>query len=127
MAVTCVLVTFSNQVGTSLLREDQINVYTLTELEKNEIYKCSGGMGAYSPAPVLTRDLQSVVMETIIRPTVKGMAAEGCKFVGVLYAGLMIEKKTGLPKLIEYNVRFGDPECQVSDPLAMLCNIKMMD
>ncbi|KAJ1695674.1 hypothetical protein LUZ63_012372 [Rhynchospora breviuscula] len=73
----------------------------------------TGGMGAYSPAPVLTGDLQSVVMETIIRPTVKGMAAEGCKFVGVLYAGLMIEKKTGLPKLIEYNVRFGDPECQV--------------
>lgn len=74
----------------------------------------TGGMGAYSPAPVLTKELQSVVMESIIYPTVKGMAAEGCKFVGVLYAGLMIEKKTGLPKLIEYNVRFGDPECQVS-------------
>ncbi|KAH7670726.1 Phosphoribosylglycinamide synthetase protein [Dioscorea alata] len=73
----------------------------------------TGGMGAYSPAPVLTKELQSVVMESIIYPTVKGMAAEGCKFVGVLYAGLMIEKKTGLPKLIEYNVRFGDPECQV--------------
>ncbi|KAK8512996.1 hypothetical protein V6N12_030402 [Hibiscus sabdariffa] len=52
-------------------------------------------------------------MESIILPTVKGMAMEGCKFVGVLYAGLMIEKKSGLPKLIEYNVRFGDPECQV--------------
>lgn len=74
----------------------------------------TGGMGAYSPAPVLTKDLQSVVMESIILPTVKGMAAEGRKFVGVLYAGLMIEKKSGLPKLIEYNVRFGDPECQVS-------------
>lgn len=73
----------------------------------------TGGMGAYSPAPVLTRELQSKVMESIIFPTVKGMAAEGCKFVGVLYAGLMIEKKSGLPKLIEYNVRFGDPECQV--------------
>ncbi|KAJ6834513.1 phosphoribosylamine--glycine ligase [Iris pallida] len=73
----------------------------------------TGGMGAYSPAPILTRELQSVVMESIIFPTVKGMAAEGCKFVGVLYAGLMIEKKSGLPKLIEYNVRFGDPECQV--------------
>ncbi|CAN0891216.1 Phosphoribosylamine--glycine ligase, chloroplastic [Linum grandiflorum] len=72
----------------------------------------TGGMGAYSPAPVLTKELQSVVMETIILPTVKGMASEGCKFVGVLYAGLMIEKKSGLPKLIEYNVRFGDPECQ---------------
>lgn len=74
----------------------------------------TGGMGAYSPAPVLTKEIQSVVMETIILPTVRGMAAEGCKFVGVLYAGLMIEKKSGLPKLIEYNVRFGDPECQVS-------------
>ncbi|KAJ0972851.1 hypothetical protein J5N97_020810 [Dioscorea zingiberensis] len=73
----------------------------------------TGGMGAYSPAPVLTKELQSVVMESIIYPTVRGMATEGCKFVGVLYAGLMIEKRTGLPKLIEYNVRFGDPECQV--------------
>ncbi|KAL9253750.1 Phosphoribosylamine--glycine ligase, chloroplastic-like protein [Drosera capensis] len=72
----------------------------------------TGGMGAYSPAPVLTGELQSVVMESIILPTVNGMAAEGCRFVGVLYAGLMIEKKSRLPKLIEYNVRFGDPECQ---------------
>lgn len=72
----------------------------------------TGGMGAYSPAPVLTSELQSLVMESIILPTVKGMDAEGCRFVGVLYAGLMIEKKSGLPKLIEYNVRFGDPECQ---------------
>lgn len=75
----------------------------------------TGGMGAYSPAPILTKELESLVMETIINPTVKGMATEGCKFVGVLYAGLMIEKKSGLPKLIEYNVRFGDPECQVSE------------
>lgn len=73
----------------------------------------TGGMGAYSPAPVLTKELQSVVMKSVILPTVKGMAAEGCKFVGVLYAGLMIEKNSGFPKLIEYNVRFGDPECQV--------------
>ncbi|KAF7138105.1 hypothetical protein RHSIM_Rhsim07G0227800 [Rhododendron simsii] len=72
----------------------------------------TGGMGAYSPAPILTKELQSLVMESIILPTVKGMSEEGCKFVGVLYAGLMIEKKSGLPKLIEYNVRFGDPECQ---------------
>lgn len=72
----------------------------------------TGGMGAYSPAPILTKELQSLVMKSIIIPTVKGMSAEGCKFIGVLYAGLMIEKKSGLPKLIEYNVRFGDPECQ---------------
>ncbi|QHN97670.1 hypothetical protein S245_064407 [Arachis hypogaea] len=70
-------------------------------------------MGAYSLAPVLTKELQSIVMDHIITPTVKGMSAEGCKFVGLLYAGLMIEKKSGMPKLIEYNVRFGDPECQV--------------
>lgn len=73
----------------------------------------TGGMGAYSPAPIVTEELKQKIMETIILPTVKGMAAEGCKFVGVLYAGLMVEKKSGLPKLIEYNVRFGDPECQV--------------
>ncbi|WJX61373.1 Phosphoribosylamine--glycine ligase, chloroplastic [Trifolium repens] len=73
----------------------------------------TGGMGAYSPAPILTKELQSIVMDSIIMPTVKGMSAEGCKFVGVLYVGLMIEKKSGMPKLIEYNVRFGDPECQV--------------
>lgn len=80
----------------------------------------TGGMGAYSPAPVLTEQLQTLVMESIILPTVKGMANEGCKFVGVLYAGLMIEQKSGLPKLIEYNVRFGDPECQVSQLLIVL-------
>lgn len=80
----------------------------------------TGGMGAYSPAPILTSELQSLVMDSIILPTVKGMAAEGCRFVGVLYAGLMIEKKTGLPKLLEYNVRFGDPECQVRDHLTVV-------
>lgn len=73
----------------------------------------TGGMGAYSPAPALTPSLQDHVMESIIYPTVKGMVAENCKYVGVLYAGVIIEKKTGLPKLLEYNVRFGDPECQV--------------
>ncbi|OVA16376.1 ATP-grasp fold [Macleaya cordata] len=73
----------------------------------------TGGMGAYSPAPIVTEEIKSLVMRSIILPTVKGMSEEGCKFVGVLFAGLMIEKKTGLPKLIEYNVRFGDPECQV--------------
>ncbi|MCO5584175.1 hypothetical protein L7F22_038098 [Adiantum nelumboides] len=76
----------------------------------------TGGMGAYSPAPVLTPQLQSLVMDSIIHPTVKGMEKEGCKFVGVLYAGLIIDKKSGVPKLLEYNVRFGDPECQVLIP-----------
>lgn len=73
----------------------------------------TGGMGAYSPAPALSPELERRVMETIIYPTVKGMRAEGCEYLGVLYAGVIIEKKNGLPKLLEYNVRFGDPECQV--------------
>ncbi len=71
----------------------------------------TGGMGAYSPAPVMTDDLCQQVIEEIITPTVKGMAAEGMPYKGVLYAGLMITNKG--PELIEYNVRFGDPECQV--------------
>ncbi len=71
----------------------------------------TGGMGAYSPAPVVTDDMAAQVMARIIEPTVKAMAAEGRPFRGVLFAGLMITD-TG-PQLIEYNVRFGDPECQV--------------
>tara|TARA_R110002020_G_scaffold136630_12_gene304702 strand:+ start:4269 stop:5546 length:1278 start_codon:yes stop_codon:yes gene_type:complete len=71
----------------------------------------TGGMGAYSPAPVLTPELIAQTMSEIIEPTMRGMAAIGAPFSGVLYAGLMIDD-TG-PKLIEYNVRFGDPECQV--------------
>ena len=71
----------------------------------------TGGMGAYSPAPSLTEALEAEVMETIILPTVRGMAADGHPYRGVLYAGLMLDG--GKPKLLEYNVRFGDPECQV--------------
>jgi phosphoribosylamine--glycine ligase len=71
----------------------------------------TGGMGAYSPAPVVTPAIERQVMERIIRPTVAGMAAEGHRFKGVLYAGLMITADG--PKLLEYNVRFGDPEAQV--------------
>jgi phosphoribosylamine--glycine ligase len=70
----------------------------------------TGGMGAYSPAPVLTSALQQEVMERIILPTVNGMIAEGAPFKGVLFAGLMLTKDG--PKLLEYNTRFGDPECQ---------------
>eukprot|EP00897_Mesotaenium_endlicherianum_P010113 jgi/Mesen1/912/ME001169S00143 len=73
----------------------------------------TGGMGAYSPAPVVTPEMVQVVMRDIIEPTVRGMAEQGRRFVGVLYAGLMIDPATGQPKLLEYNVRFGDPECQV--------------
>ena len=84
----------------------------------------TGGMGAYSPAAVMTPQLIDRTMDAIIRPTVAGMAKRGTPFKGVLFAGLMITQEG--PKLIEYNVRFGDPECQVlmlrlkSDLLAAL-------
>ncbi|MGE5271344.1 MAG: phosphoribosylamine--glycine ligase [Thiohalocapsa sp.] len=71
----------------------------------------TGGMGAYSPCPALTPGLADTVMETIILPTVRAMARDGKPFKGVLYAGLMLTESG--PKLLEYNVRFGDPECQV--------------
>lgn len=71
----------------------------------------TGGMGAYSPAPVLTPALEAEAIEAIIKPTIAGMAKSGTPYSGVLYAGLMLTR-TG-PKLIEYNARFGDPECQV--------------
>ena len=72
----------------------------------------TGGMGAYSPAPVLDQARRDEVIARIVEPTVKAMAAEGRPFRGVLYAGLMITPSDGI-KLLEYNVRFGDPECQV--------------
>ena len=71
----------------------------------------TGGMGAYSPARVLTKALEQEAMERIIRPTVETLAAEGMPYNGVLYAGLMLTSEG--PKLVEYNARFGDPECQV--------------
>jgi phosphoribosylamine---glycine ligase len=84
----------------------------------------TGGMGAYTPASVLDAAMTKTVMETIIEPTIKGLAAEGTPFQGVLFAGLMITESG--PKLIEYNCRFGDPECQTlmmrlkSDALELL-------
>ncbi|NRG19819.1 phosphoribosylamine--glycine ligase [Rhizobiales bacterium] len=71
----------------------------------------TGGMGAYSPAPVMSDALVEQTMREIIEPTVRTMAADGAPFKGILYAGLMITDEG--PKLIEYNIRFGDPECQV--------------
>ena len=71
----------------------------------------TGGMGAYSPAPVLTPEVERKVLARIVQPTIDAMRAHGTPYQGVLYAGLMI--KDGEPKLIEYNCRFGDPECQV--------------
>ncbi|WP_112381625.1 phosphoribosylamine--glycine ligase [Sphingomonas carotinifaciens] len=71
----------------------------------------TGGMGAYSPARVLTPELEALAIDTIVRPTVDTLREEGTPFSGVLYAGLMLTAQG--PKLIEYNARFGDPECQV--------------
>jgi phosphoribosylamine--glycine ligase len=71
----------------------------------------TGGMGAYSPAPIMTAEMNARVMEEIVMPTVRAMAAIGAPYKGVLFAGLMITAQG--PQLIEYNVRFGDPECQV--------------
>jgi phosphoribosylamine--glycine ligase len=71
----------------------------------------TGGMGAYSPAPVVTADVHKRVMDLVIWPTVRGMAEEGNVYTGFLYAGLMIDK-AGNPKVIEFNCRFGDPETQ---------------
>jgi len=75
----------------------------------------TGGMGAYAPAPVLTSELQERAMEEIVRPTARALVAAGTPFSGVLYAGLMLTSDG--PKLIEYNVRFGDPECEAIMPL----------
>lgn len=86
----------------------------------------TGGMGAYSPAPVVTAAVHQRVMHEIILPTVRGMAAEGNAYTGFLYAGLMISPQ-GEPKVIEYNCRFGDPETQpimlrLQSDLVALCN-----
>ena len=70
----------------------------------------TGGMGAYSPAPIMTQSIMDLTIESIIKPTIKEMFNRGTPYKGVLFAGLMI--KDGEPKLVEYNVRFGDPECQ---------------
>lgn len=85
----------------------------------------TGGMGAYSPAPVVTAEIHQRVMNEIIEPTVRGMVADDNRYRGFLYAGLMIDK-TGAPKVIEFNCRFGDPETQpimmrLNSDLASLC------
>ena len=85
----------------------------------------TGGMGAYSPAPVITEALHKTAMETVIRPTIRGMAEQGMPFTGFLYAGLMVSPE-GETKVLEFNVRFGDPETQpimmrLQSDLAALC------
>jgi phosphoribosylamine--glycine ligase len=83
-------------------------------LEEGDTGPNTGGMGAYSPAPVVTGGVHHRILEEVVRPTVAGMAAEGSPYRGILYAGVMIEN--GRPRVLEYNCRFGDPECQ---PLMM--------
>ncbi len=82
----------------------------------------TGGMGAYSPAPVLTDEIAQKALDEIVQPTIDEMAKRGTPYQGVLYVGLMI--KDGQPRLVEYNVRFGDPECQV---LMMRLGAQAMD
>lgn len=83
----------------------------------------TGGMGAYSPAPVVTQEIHDRIMNEVIYPTVRGMAQEGHPYTGFLYAGLMIDKD-GTPKVIEYNCRFGDPETQ---PIMMRMQSDMVE
>ena len=83
----------------------------------------TGGMGAYSPAPVVSKDIEQQVRERIIQPTIAGMSDEGAPFVGFLYAGLMIDAQ-GEARVIEYNVRFGDPEAQ---PILMRLRSDLVD
>jgi len=85
----------------------------------------TGGMGAYSPAPVVTQSMHDAIMAQVIKPTVEGMAAEGNPYTGFLYAGIMISPE-GVPKVLEYNCRFGDPETQpimsrLNSDLVALC------
>lgn len=83
----------------------------------------TGGMGAYSPAPVVTPEVHARVMREVVLPTVEGMIADGIPFTGFLYAGLMIDAD-GAPKVIEFNVRFGDPETQ---PVMLRLNSDLLD
>ncbi|MBT8087454.1 MAG: phosphoribosylamine--glycine ligase [Gammaproteobacteria bacterium] len=91
--------------------------------DEGDVGPNTGGMGAYSPAPVVTADVEQRIMETVIRPTLAGMAADGNRYLGFLYAGLMI-MPDGTPKVIEFNCRMGDPETQ---PLLMRLDADLVD
>ena len=95
-------------------------------LHEGDLGPNTGGMGAYSPAPVVTDEIFQRVMNEVIYPTVNGMAAEGNEYTGFLYAGLMIDEE-GTPKVLEFNCRFGDPETQpiilrLQSDLVTLCS-----
>jgi phosphoribosylamine---glycine ligase len=89
----------------------------------NDLGPNTGGMGAYSPAPVVTPEIEQRILREIIHPTIAGMASEGAPFIGFLYAGLMIAKD-GSPRVIEFNVRLGDPETQ---PILMRLKSDLVD
>jgi phosphoribosylamine--glycine ligase len=91
--------------------------------DDNDLGPNTGGMGAYSPAPVVTPDIEARILHDIIRPTLAGMASEGAPFIGFLYAGLMIAAD-GSPRVIEFNVRLGDPETQ---PIMMRLKSDLVD
>lgn len=82
----------------------------------------TGGMGCYSPAPIVTKDVEEKVIKEVVEPTLEGMAKEGNPYRGILYIGLMIDQ--GQPRVVEYNIRFGDPECQ---PLMMLLDSDLVE
>ena len=84
-------------------------------LKDNDEGPNTGGMGAYAPTPLVNEDIYEQVRQNVIKPTLKGMQEEGCPFEGVLFIGLMIVE--GKAKVLEYNVRFGDPECEILMPL----------
>ncbi|MFH1873679.1 MAG: phosphoribosylamine--glycine ligase [Pseudomonadota bacterium] len=88
----------------------------------NDLGLNTGGMGAYSPASILTQDLHDQIMHDIMQPVIKGMAAQGTPFIGILYAGIMI--KNNVPYVLEFNCRFGDPETQ---PILMRLNTDLLD
>jgi phosphoribosylamine--glycine ligase len=91
--------------------------------DEGDVGPNTGGMGAYSPAPVVTPDVEQRIMETVIRPTLAGMTADGNRYLGFLYAGLMI-MPDGTPKVIEFNCRMGDPETQ---PIMMRLDSDLVD
>ena len=91
--------------------------------DDNDLGPNTGGMGAYSPAPVVTAEVDRRVLAQIIEPTLAAMAAEGAPFIGFLYAGLMIDRD-GMPRVIEFNVRLGDPETQ---PILMRLKSDLLD
>ncbi|QIG81423.1 phosphoribosylamine--glycine ligase [Stakelama tenebrarum] len=124
---------FSSNGATAVIEEfltgEEVSLFVLTDgktilpIGSAQDHKCvgegdtgpnTGGMGAYSPAPVLTPAIEKQALDTIVQPTVDALARAGTPYSGVLYAGLMLTAEG--PKLIEYNVRFGDPECQVLMP-----------